>query len=71
MLTYSWILNNFEYEILAYKGIAICYYYQALMKKSNFYYRRFAKGKVEPDTSNMKIYALKKYTNPFKIEGVK
>ena len=32
MLTYSWILKNVEYEILAYKGIAHWYYYQGLMK---------------------------------------
>ena len=39
--------------------------------KSNFYYRRFAKGKIEPDSSNMKIYAMKRYTNQFSISGLK
>lgn len=32
-----------------------------------FYYKRFSKGKQEPESSNMKIYALKRYVNEFKI----
>jgi predicted transcriptional regulator with HTH domain len=33
----------------------------------NFYYNRYNKGELEQDTSNMKIYAIKRYTNEFKI----
>jgi hypothetical protein len=68
LLKYSWILKKPEYEMEAYKGIALCFYYQGLMKKSNFYYKRFLEGKLEPDVSNMKIYTLKRYTNKFKIK---
>jgi tetratricopeptide (TPR) repeat protein len=67
LLKYSWIDNKPEYEMEAYKGIALWFYYQGIMKKSNFYYRRFMKGKLEPDDSNMKIYSLKRYVNKFKI----
>mmetsp|Transcript_28164 Transcript_28164/g.24893 ORF Transcript_28164/g.24893 Transcript_28164/m.24893 type:complete len:101 (+) Transcript_28164:827-1129(+) len=68
LLKYSWIDKNIEVEFEAYKGMALCYYYQGLLKKSNFYYQRYMKGKNEPDSSNMKIYSIKRYVNEFKIK---
>lgn len=71
LLKYAWLEKNVEHEFDAYKGIAICYYYQGLLKKSNFYYKRYVKGKKEPLNSNMRLYSIKRYTNEFEIKQLR
>ncbi|CAI2386625.1 unnamed protein product [Moneuplotes crassus] len=70
ILKYAWMEKNIEWEFEAYKGMAICYYYQGLLEKSNFYYKRYIRGKNEPIDSNLRIYALKRYTNEYRMDQV-
>jgi len=45
LLKYSWLENNIETEIEAYKGMALWYYYQGFLKKSFLLYNRYINGK--------------------------
>ena len=50
----SWVENDKPGEMKSYQNLAIDYFYFGDMKKAEFYYDRYLRGKTENDNSIIK-----------------
>ena len=62
----SWIVESKTFEIRAYQNLARCYFYLQLTKKSEYYFDRVTRGKLESKTSAQRIIACEHYTRNLK-----
>lgn len=51
LMQISWLVENTTFEIKAYSNLARCYFYLQLAKKSEYYFDRVSRGKLESKTS--------------------
>jgi hypothetical protein len=54
MLKLSWVINDRNYELLAYDMIAVVLYYMRDIKRAMFFHEKFVKGEYEDIISNVR-----------------
>lgn len=67
----SWIVDSKTFEIRAYQNLARCYFYLQLAKKSEYYFDRVTRGKLESKTSAQRIIAYEHYVRNLKQTKLK